>query len=306
MTLRVLHSLDSWNLGGIQELVLKLHLYSRNEHATWGYAGTMTPYMREAGMVHWEGGPPDDQHYDVVIEHTVGGWSGHGLSGWARQRGTKIVECMHSNAYSPTPPEDLDGWIGLNHQTRQMNPLMPKATTIYGILNAADFSQHRGPAIGRLSRLASEKCPNDFLDLACSFPKQQFIMAGDGPLFEQLRAASPSNLSMVGWVRDFGDYYSKLKLFVFPTRDECCSMSLAMAQAAGLPCIVQDLRQLRETTGENAIFCNSLPDFVSQINNFLSDPGRYDEMAAAGRSWAYSHFDKSVTVTAWDAYLESL
>lgn len=301
--MRILHNLDNSNRGGIPEFIFRLFRNSRHHHEFWAADGSMAAEMRAGGMNLWDGGPPADSKYDVVIGHTVGGWSGHDLAGWAHDRGIKFVEEMHSPCSSPTPPGDCDGFITQSDLALAQNRHMPKAARIYSPIEVYSFGESHGPAIGRLSRLVDEKRPQDFVEVARHFPNEQFLMAGDGNMFESLRQQSPGNVNMVGWIRDFPEFYSRLKMFLFSTRDECCSMSLAMAQAAGLPCIVQDTPAIRETTGGHAIFCGDVPSFVSAVNQFLSNPDGYADLATAGRDWARQSFN---TIPAWDEYMEAV
>jgi len=306
-TLDILHCLDSWNIGGIQELVLRLHQNSSHQHDTWGYAGTMTPYMQQAGMVNWAGGPPAEVGYDVVVGHGVGGWSYNDTFKWAKARGCHTVEVMHSNARSQTDPALVDAFVSLNHIADKLNLHMPNRQVIYVIVPTDEFLIARYTQyIGRLSRLAAEKRPGDFVELARKFPGEKFVIAGDGAERERIEPGAPSNVRFVGMVRDFPAFYGQLKLFVFPTQDECCSASVAMAQAAGVSCIVQDIPSLRETTGGYAVFCKDLNTFEGAIRAYMDRPDDYREMALAGWEWAREQFTPKKTAGAWDAFLEGL
>lgn len=307
--LNVLHGLDAWNIGGIQELVRLVGMNSAHRHSTWGYAGTMTPYLEEAGIRNFEGGPPAGEHFDVYVGHTVGGWSYDGAFDEMHRQGMKTVEVMHSNAHSPTSPGKADGFIALSHQARELNLDMPRPQTIYVPIDVASFRIPDYPeptAIGRLSRLAEEKKPWQFAQLADSFPGERFLLAGDGP--ERERVTGRPNLQTLGWVRNFPNFYSQLKLFVFPTRDECCCASVAMAQAAGVVVICEDLPSLRETTGGQAVFCKDHNAFIVAIEAYLRQPQAegWSRLRAEAQAWVSRYFDLPVTVGAWDAYLEAL
>ena len=258
-------------------------------------------------MVIWTGGPPADVPYDVVVGHGVGGWSYNDTFNWAKTRGCKTVECMHSNARSLTDPSLVNAFVSLNHIADRLNLHMPNRRVIYAIIETDEFLVARYTQyIGRLSRLAQEKRPGDFVELARKFPGERFILAGDGPEGDRIRANAPGNLELTGTIRDFPGFYGRLKLFVFPTQDECCCASVAMAQAAGVPCIVQDIPPLRETTGGYAAFCNGPGAFENAVRYFLEDPGHFRELALKGWEWAREKFSVKTTVGAWDNLLESL
>lgn len=292
-------------------MMLNLHIHSRHEHAAWGYRGTMAPYMDAAGMKIHEGGPAADDHYDVVVAHTVGGWSDEGVSKWGRERGMKVIEVMHSNARSITPPEFVDHFVGMNNIATNLNLHMPNRSTIYVIVDVDKFSvEPTGPAkIGKLSRLVHEKGVLEFMEIARQFPDESFVLAGDGPLMEQIRLSKPANLELIGMIRDFPSFYASLILFVYPTKDECCSASVAMAQSAGVPIIAQDIPALRETTGgRTAGWAVTVEEFCGKIESDLCHLDDPDMLAYQANAvvWADLCFSPDVTVRAWDELIESL
>ncbi len=306
-TLNILHTIDVFHTGGIAELILNFHMYDRkNRHDVWCYDGTLSDEARRKGLVIWNGAPPqelqDSHYYDVVVSHTVGGWNHRDIFTWAKERGARTIEVMHSPAVSPTPSELVDGFVALNNIALSLNRHMPNAVCIYGIVPPDLFLVKRsGNLIGRLSRLADEKRPQDFLELARRFPNEMFVLAGDGQMYNQLFSSTSANLVMPGMLRDFPAFFAQLKLFVFPTRDECCSISVAMAQAAGIPVICQDIAPLRETTGGHAKFATGHEDFMKRVDEFF-DPnqtGNWHHMANHARDWAWQNFSHVEVIKKW-------
>jgi len=304
--MNILHCLDNLNLGGIQEMVYRLFLHSLDHHAWWAADGSFSPELRRAGMVIWNGGPPREAQYDICVGHTVGGWSYRDTFLWAKERGMKTVECMHSNARSPTPPDLVDAFVALNHIALHLNPHMARRQVIYGIADVGAARRNAQGSIGRLSRLVDEKRPQDFLALANRFPSENFVLAGHGPLYHQISVMASGNLTLLGQVRDFASFYSGLKLFVFPTRDECCCISVAMAQMAQVPVLCQDIPPLRETTGGHAQFASTDDQFARGIETFLDNPQPYWEVADQGWEWAKQNFSPSVVVDQWGALCRQL
>lgn len=294
--MRVLHLLDNSNIGGIQEFIGRLYKASSHTHEFWAADGSMAPILRSWGMVLWSGAPPE-WDYDIVMGHTVGGWSHDSIFGFLREKGIKTIEVMHSNATSPTSPSLVDMFISVNNIALGMNQKFQGGRRIYPFVDTASFKPNEhGNKIGRLSRLVREKRPHDFTEIARQFSGEQFIMAGDGDLREELERTKPDNLEMAGWVRDFPNFYNQLKLFVFPTQDECASCSVAYAQAAGVPIICQDIPQLRESTGGYARFATNRDDFIAQIREFLKDPAWYPFVGEA-RDWVDKNFNN---INEWD------
>lgn len=304
--MNVLHSLDSWNIGGIQEYALLVKQHSVHRHDVMGGSGTMTPYLREENMITWSHGPPPSEaHYDVVIGHTVGGWSHDNLFSWAKKRGMKTIETMHSNAKSPTSPTLVDAFIGMNSITTALNTQYDDRHTIYGV--CSEFAEERrGNLIGRMSRLAEEKRPRDFVAIARQMPDLSFVMAGEGAEYIWCMENRSDNLWIAGTVRNFPAFFRLLCLFVFPTKDECCCMSVAMAQMAGVPVVCQDIPPLRETTGGHALFAVDVADFCKKIRYAIGAPDQVAGMAKDAQDWARSKFSPENTVGRIDALVSRL
>lgn len=299
--MRVLHCLDNSNLGGIQQLILLFHQKSRHQHEFWAADGSMAPLMRAEGMKLWPGGPPE-YNYDVAFGHGVGGWSYDNTFDMLHSHGVKCVEIMHSNHVSLTTPNKCDAFVSMNYITDKINAHMPNHTCIYPLIEWPEMLA-TGDKIGRLSRLVAEKKPQEFLEIARCFPKEKFVMAGDGQMREYLEAHKPPNLQMIGTVRDFGTFYNGLKMFVFPSQDECNSTSVAMAQAAGVPVICSDIPALRETTGGIAIFAKTVADFVARISEWLEAGDGLWDLGMSGRVWALGMYN---TAKDWDEFINEV
>lgn len=311
MKKKVIHTIDSLNIGGIQEMMLNLHKYSIHEHVAWGHRGTMAPYMDAAGMRIFEGGPPADEVFDIVVGHGVGGWSHKDTFSWAHERGMATVECLHSNHLSPTPPEDMDAFVGLSMLACESNThLLQKLNILHAVYVPVDVSRFQASGertkIGKLCRLVAEKSPLEFVEIARAFPNDQFVLAGDGPLMGQIQAMRPPNLELLGMIRDFPAFYATLKLFLYPTKDECMSASVAMAQSAGVLVICQDIPALRESTGGYAQFANSIDEFCEKTRWNLDNPNYRNDDVEMAQEWAWGHFDVPVTIGVWDKIINQL
>lgn len=311
----VVHRLDVLHIGGIQEMVFNLYKASSHDHKWWVMVGggEFEAEMRSAGMEIYIGAPPPGM--DVLVGHTVGGWSYNETFAEQRRRGVKTIECMHSIADSQTSPGLVDAFVAVSELAAERNSARFNAITIYPPINVEAFrvrkrtgTHPQQPVIGRLSRLAPEKRPLEFVEIARRLPEYRFVIAGGGPLLERVRLSAPPNLEVVGWVRDFPEWYAGIDLFVFPTADECCCVSVAMAQAAGVPVICQNIAPLVETTGGGAIFCHHIDDFVTSIRRVLSGSAwaTAENMAGRARSFVCERFSLSGTVSAWDDLVDRL
>lgn len=301
--MKVLHIIDNYGTGGIQELIFNLYKYSAFQHSGVGAAGSLSDEMMSRGFVRSDTLLPG---FDVVCGHTVGGWKYDDTFRLARSMGMKTVEVMHSICHSPTDPSLCDGFIAMSELARFENLHMPNTTAIYAMANAVSpVAYNPAGVIGRVSRVVEEKRPDVFVRLAGRFPQYKFLLAGYGNMLEQLKSRATPNVEFTGMVRDFQGVLSRMKLFVFPTKDECCCMSVAMAQSAGLPCIVQDIPALRETTGGYATFASSEDEFASAISAFLEDQRPFMELAELARGWS-GVFSPSYVCNKWEQYLEGV
>src|SRR5258708_16151315 len=113
--MNILHRIDATNIGGIAELILRLHMHDKaNHHAVWAYPGSMEKIMTDQGLIQWDSVPEhllNEKFFDVCVGHTVGGWSYDDTFDWAKSHGMKTVEVMHSIHKSPTNPSFVDGFI---------------------------------------------------------------------------------------------------------------------------------------------------------------------------------------------------
>jgi glycosyltransferase involved in cell wall biosynthesis len=307
--MRVLHIIDVTHAGGIGEFILMFYKHSKFDHQVKAYEGGFAPEMKAAGMSHWVDAPPKEIHFDVVVGHTAGGWSYDDTFAWAKERwGSKTVECMHSIHASPTNPAVVDGFISMSRQGLALNQHMPKAVCIHTMSNwvRRNHTYDVRLPVGRLSRVVPEKMPHVFAQVAAMMPSLKFLLGGDGTMLQQLKDLRIPNLEFAGWVRDFQSFYDRLGLFVFPTKDESCPMSLAMALNAGIPAIVQDTPALRETTNGLATFCNSASDFVDAIDGFYINPAPFMRLAEDAHDYAMNEFGVDQVCRRWEKYLEAV
>lgn len=303
--MKVLHVIDNYNIGGIQDFIFSLHKHSKFLHHGRGALGSLAPEMLEHGFTF---NPASLKGYDVMVGHTVGGWSYDDTFTEAKNAGLKTVEVMHSPHSSPTNPILVDGFVGVSQEAVNLNPQFKNRIKIYPFANnvspAKDNSKRE--YIGRVSRVVPEKCPDVFARIADSLKGYKFILGGDGSMLDYIKSKKIPNLEFSGMVRDFNGFFAKLKIFAFPTRDECCSVSVAMAQAAMVPAVVQDIAPLRETTGGYALFANSMTDFCFKIVNLWDCPIEAHELACEAFVWAEKNFSPAVVCENWENYLTEI
>ena len=132
------------------------------------------------------------------------------------------------------------------------------------------------PVVGIVGRLVPIKAHDLFLDaaemIAGSHPEVQFVIVGDGELWDELHSEVESRglsdrVFFTGWRSDLGAVYSDLDLVVCCSRNEGTPVSLIEACAAG-----------RAVVGTQV---GGIPDIIaSGVNGLLVPPG--DAAALAG------------------------
>jgi glycosyltransferase involved in cell wall biosynthesis len=177
-----------------------------------------------------------------------------------------------------------------------------------GVDNALFSPQRRSPArreamgaadrtlVLHVSRLAVEK---DVDTLVASFRRVHnrlgdalcFVVAGDGPQADEVRAALPFAIHRGFLARaELADLYADADLFVFPSRTETCGLVVLEAMASGLPVIASNEGGVRENlrSGINGL---ALPGgdaaaFAAAIEELAIDRQQRHAMGQAARAFA--------------------
>lgn len=79
-----------------------------------------------------------------------------------------------------------------------------------------------------------------------SLPRGKFVLAGEGPLLNEIRTRAPENVSFPGFVADRSAFFASLDLFVMPSRSEAWGLAALDAMAHGVPVIASDAGGLPE------------------------------------------------------------
>lgn len=291
MSLRVLHYVDSSRPGGIES-----HL-----------AGLL-PALRAAGvdarlLFHADHGPHplrDLLDAEGVPHAALRGGLG-ALAAWLRRECPAI---LHTHGYKaallgraarglggpPVVSTMHSGELGTG-RVRLYNALDTATARLARIIAVSPALQARfpgatlvangvalppdpappGEAVGFVGRLAEEKDPLAFADLARRFPGRRFVAFGDGPLRADTAAAAPPNLALRGAVPSMTPHWAEIGLLVMPSRFEGLPMAALEAMARGIPVAAYDV--------------GALPGLLGEGHGFRAPPGDLEALAAGVARW---------------------
>ena len=94
--------------------------------------------------------------------------------------------------------------------------------------------------VGWMARVTSVKNPMLAVDVARLLPHISFLMAGGGDLIDEVRAAAPTNLSVIGW-SDATTFWSSVSIALSTSDNEGMPIALIEAQLAGIPVVATDV-----------------------------------------------------------------
>ena len=99
--------------------------------------------------------------------------------------------------------------------------------------------------VGWLGRLTQIKRPDRVILLANLFPEVDFFLGGDGELMSDLRANTPSNVHLEGWVQA-NEFWSRVDIALLTSDNEAMPISLIEAGMLGLPAVTTNVGSTSE------------------------------------------------------------
>jgi glycosyltransferase involved in cell wall biosynthesis len=148
-----------------------------------------------------------------------------------------------------------------------------------------------------LGRFIAAKRPGDVLELARRHVEADFILAGEGRLWQRIyrRGLALPNVRVLGWRDDIHALVHRSNLAVFPSVfREGLPRFLLEAQAAGKPVIAYDVRGSRDAVDDGGSGLLIRPGDVEALNAAVSavldDPEYARRLGQAGRRRAAERF----------------
>lgn len=115
--------------------------------------------------------------------------------------------------------------------------------------------------------------------------KLVLLIAGGGPLEQQVAAAAGPGVRPLGHREDLEDFYAAADLFLLPSHREGMSFALLEAMAHGLAPVVADGTGNAETVGEAGIVfpAGDLEAMSARLSELAADAGARSRIGAAAR-----------------------
>lgn len=112
--------------------------------------------------------------------------------------------------------------------------------------------------VGWLGRLVQIKRPDRLLEIAAwlkrNHPNVRIVVAGDGPMREEIEQMAKSNelpIEFVGWVLHIESILALSEMVILTSDNEGTPLSLIQAQMAGLPVVATDVGSVSEIVLNN-------------------------------------------------------
>jgi glycosyltransferase involved in cell wall biosynthesis len=170
----------------------------------------------------------------------------------------------------------------------------PKAQALKN-LNLEDNGQ---PIVGWIARVTGVKNPMRALEVADALPDTRFVMAGGGDLLEQVEAAAPSNVSVIGWA-DAADLFGASDIILSTSENEGMPIALIEAQMAGKPVIATNVGSVAEVVlnQQTGFLTNKDPNEIAGIiQSMINEKNMIHDMGLRGIKHATIEFSVEALV----------
>jgi glycosyltransferase involved in cell wall biosynthesis len=164
------------------------------------------------------------------------------------------------------------------------------------------------PIVGWIARVTGVKNPMLALEVADAMPDTHFVMAGGGDLFEKVKAASPTNVTVVGWAKA-EDVFGASEIILSTSENEGMPVALIEAQLAGKPVVATDVGSVSEVVlnHETGIVTNkNAGSIVLALETLLLDKQKRTEMSTLAISRANALFSVDRMINAHLALYKSI
>jgi glycosyltransferase involved in cell wall biosynthesis len=161
-----------------------------------------------------------------------------------------------------------------------------------------NLEDNGAPIVGWIARVTGVKNPMRALEVADALPDTRFVLAGGGDLLEQVKAAAPANVSVIGWV-DAADLFGASDIILSTSENEGMPVALIEAQLAGKPVVATDVGSVSEVilNHETGIVTNkNAGSIASAVESLILDKTSREQMGrlAIARAQALFSVDRMI------------
>ena len=154
------------------------------------------------------------------------------------------------------------------------------------------------PLVGWIARVTGVKNPMRALEVADALPDTRFVMVGGGDLLDQVKAAAPANVSVIGWA-EAADLFGATDIILSTSENEGMPVALIEAQLAGKPVVATDVGSVSEVilNHETGIVTNkNAGSIASAVESLVLDKTTREEMGrlAIARAQALFSVDRMI------------
>ena len=190
--------------------------------------------------------------------------------------------------------ELLQHHIGVDEQYMSIPPgvVALNVTPRTEALKNCGLTDNGQAIIGWIARVTGVKNPMKALEVARAIPTAQFVIAGGGDLLEDVKAAAPDNVTVIGWAKA-EDLFGAVDIILSTSENEGMPIALIEAQLAGKPVVATDVGSVAEViaNGETGLVTNKNPQsLVAAVNTLIMDPQKQAAMGVLAASRAQSLF----------------
>ncbi|WP_288073482.1 glycosyltransferase [Pyrococcus sp.] len=257
--------------------VEKENVYAVKVPNIFGIRGTSFALLASKKIVKLH----EKYHFDLIHAHYVGTTSFAGVLA-KRKTGVPLVITAHGSDLEFMSRLPLGGYFvkksltEADHVIAVSHYLAKKALEIGAprisvIPNWTELSgESEKKYILFLGRVASYKGIEDFIELAKRFPREEFVVAGDGPLLTKLKAKSPPNVKFLGYV-PAEEVLKKARVLVLPSKREGFGLVVIEANSFKVPALGRNVGGIRELIrfSKNGYLFDDLEEAITYLEALL-------------------------------------
>lgn len=149
-----------------------------------------------------------------------------------------------------------------------------------------------GLLVGWMARMTDVKNPDLFLEIASRLPSINFVMAGGGDLFKEVKKAAPKNVDVIGW-SDSATFWSAVDCAVSTSINEGMPVALIEAQQAGIPVVATNVGSVSEVVVHEItglISQNNPDEFVKALCQITGNQHSFQKMSFDAKQYSLLKF----------------